>query len=101
MTTVASSFPFFLSTGDDFAQKHSRYLALFCLYSISGFAELRTTVARNLASVGSNFATILPCFISKYWYVVINSGFFLDKILEVFGGQASGKLSFLRNFFFF
>ena len=25
-------------------------------------------------------------------------GFFLDKISEVFGGQASGKLSFLRNF---
>ena len=24
--------------------------------------------------------------------------FFLDKISEVFGGQASGKLSFLRNF---
>ena len=33
-----------------FAQKHFRSL---CFYSISGFAELWTTVARNLASVGS------------------------------------------------
>ena len=66
MTTV-TLLPFSLA-GDDFAQKHFILLCLYLAYkqskylSISGFAELRTTVARNLASVGSNFATILPCF---------------------------------------